>query len=254
MRDHMRTELALSALMMAPLAATARTGSHSPLRQGKPIRRGGLRRATRQGRRRAVHEPHRQLPRSSHRGATGPSPMARAPRESVFHTLKVELVHQHRGATRDLARRHLFASVEGCHNRARIHSALGYLTPEQAEQMASQPRVHRDRGRSDPPDPDPDPPQSPPGAMDDPGRGSPPAPRPATRSRTPPSASDHRSGALGADATDDVERQARMGCLKLPGERLMARDFDRQTSDLHIRAALLNRFTRPGAPETQRVA
>ncbi|MFC5568200.1 hypothetical protein ACFPOC_17490, partial [Rubellimicrobium aerolatum] len=27
--------------------------------------------------------------------------------------------------------------VKGYYNRARIHSALGYLTPEQAEQMAS---------------------------------------------------------------------------------------------------------------------
>ena len=36
-----------------------------------------------------------------------------------------------------------------------------------------------------------------------------------------------------------------MRCLKLLGERLMARDFDRQTTELHIRAALLNRFTQP---------
>ena len=35
-----------------------------------------------------------------------------------------------------------------------------------------------------------------------------------------------------------------MRCLKLLGERLMARDFDRQTTELHIRAALLNRFTK----------
>ena len=45
-----------------------------------------------------------------------------------------------------------------------------------------------------------------------------------------------------------------MRCLKLLGERLMARGFDRQTTELHIRAALLNRFTRLGTPETQRVA
>ncbi len=57
--------------------------------------------------------------------------------ESFFHTLKVELVHQRRWATRDAARRDLFAYVEGYYNRARIHSALGYLTPEQAERNAS---------------------------------------------------------------------------------------------------------------------
>ena len=48
--------------------------------------------------------------------------------------------------------------------------------------------------------------------------------------------------------------EAEMRCLKLPGERLMARDFDRQTTELHIRAALLKRFTQPGTAETQRVA
>ena len=48
--------------------------------------------------------------------------------------------------------------------------------------------------------------------------------------------------------------EAKMRCLKLLGERLMARDFDRQTTELHIRAALLNRFTRLDTPPTQRVA
>ncbi len=33
--------------------------------------------------------------------------------ESFFHTLKVELVHQRRWATRDEARRDLFAYIEG---------------------------------------------------------------------------------------------------------------------------------------------
>ncbi len=61
-----------------------------------------------------------------------------APMESFVHTLKVELVHGRRWATRDEARRDLFSSIEAYHNRARMHSALGYLTPEQAEQrMAS---------------------------------------------------------------------------------------------------------------------
>jgi hypothetical protein len=34
----------------------------------------------------------------------------------------------------------------------------------------------------------------------------------------------------------------------------MARSFDRQTTEPHVRAALLNRFTRLGTPTTQRVA
>jgi len=57
-----------------------------------------------------------------------------------------------------------------------------------------------------------------------------------------------------------------MRCLKLLGERPMAvrqgprtggvpwLTLDRQTTKPHIRAALLNRFTRLGRPETQRVA
>ena len=45
-----------------------------------------------------------------------------------------------------------------------------------------------------------------------------------------------------------------MTCLKLLGERLMSRDFDRQTAELQIRATILNRFTRLGTPETARAA
>jgi hypothetical protein len=42
--------------------------------------------------------------------------------------------------------------------------------------------------------------------------------------------------------------------MKLLGERLMARTANRQTAELQIRAALLNRFTALGMPETVRVA
>jgi hypothetical protein len=45
-----------------------------------------------------------------------------------------------------------------------------------------------------------------------------------------------------------------MRCLKLLGERLMARTFIRQTAELQIRAALLNRFSQLGTPVTTRVA
>ena len=48
--------------------------------------------------------------------------------------------------------------------------------------------------------------------------------------------------------------EAKMRCLKLLGERLTARTPDRQTAELQIRAALLNRFTALGTPETVRVA
>jgi transposase InsO family protein len=56
-----------------------------------------------------------------------------APMESFFHTLKTELVHHRAYATREEAKQDLFQYIEGFYNRQRIHSALGYLTPEQME-------------------------------------------------------------------------------------------------------------------------
>lgn len=46
--------------------------------------------------------------------------------------------------------------------------------------------------------------------------------------------------------------ETKMRCFKLLGERVMARDFDRQVAELQIRAAILNRFTALGTPQTQR--
>ncbi len=57
--------------------------------------------------------------------------------ESWFHTLKTELVHHTRYATRDAAKRDLFAYIETDDNRQRLHSALGYRTPEQVEAQAA---------------------------------------------------------------------------------------------------------------------
>jgi hypothetical protein len=42
----------------------------------------------------------------------------------------------------------------------------------------------------------------------------------------------------------------KMRCFKLLGERVMARDFDRQVAELQVRAAILNRFTCHGTPMT----
>jgi transposase InsO family protein len=60
-----------------------------------------------------------------------------APMESFFGTLKTELVHHREYVDRDTARRELFAYIEGYYNRARIHSAIGYITPQQAEAKAA---------------------------------------------------------------------------------------------------------------------
>jgi putative transposase len=60
-----------------------------------------------------------------------------APMESCLGTLKTELVHQACYKTRNAARHDLFAYIEGYYNRQRLHSALGYITPEQAERQAT---------------------------------------------------------------------------------------------------------------------
>ena len=60
-----------------------------------------------------------------------------APMESFFGTLKTELVHHCDYPDRDAARRDLFAYIEGYYNRRRIHSAIGYITPEQADRKTA---------------------------------------------------------------------------------------------------------------------
>lgn len=44
--------------------------------------------------------------------------------------------------------------------------------------------------------------------------------------------------------------ETKMHCFKRLGERVMARTFERQVTELHIRVALLNRFTQLGRPTT----
>ena len=41
-----------------------------------------------------------------------------------------------------------------------------------------------------------------------------------------------------------------MHCVKLLGQRLSARDFDRLVAEIQIRAAILNPFTELGIPST----
>jgi putative transposase len=59
-----------------------------------------------------------------------------APMESFFHTLKTELVHHQHYATKEQAKRDIFAYIEGYYNRTRRHSAIGYTSPIQMEQKA----------------------------------------------------------------------------------------------------------------------
>lgn len=56
--------------------------------------------------------------------------------ESFFATLKVELIHRHRYATRAAARRSIFEYIEVFYNRQRRHSTLNYVSPSQFEAIS----------------------------------------------------------------------------------------------------------------------
>jgi transposase InsO family protein len=53
--------------------------------------------------------------------------------ESFWATLKTELVHHQHYATRDQARQSIFEYIEVFYNRQRLHSSLGYVSPEAFE-------------------------------------------------------------------------------------------------------------------------
>lgn len=53
--------------------------------------------------------------------------------ESFWATLKTELVHHEHYATREQARRSIFEYIEVFYNRKRLHSSLGYVSPEAFE-------------------------------------------------------------------------------------------------------------------------
>ena len=53
--------------------------------------------------------------------------------ESFWSTLKTELVNHERYATRTEAQRSIFEYIEVFYNRRRLHSSLGYKSPEAFE-------------------------------------------------------------------------------------------------------------------------
>jgi transposase InsO family protein len=124
MRDHLRAELAISALLMA--IQRQRPGAGLIQHSGR-----GIQYAC--GDYQAVLAEAGIIPSMSRRA----NPLDNAPMESFFHTLKTELVHHRTYATRDEARRDLFSYAEGFYNRQRLHSALDYRTPDQAERQAA---------------------------------------------------------------------------------------------------------------------
>jgi transposase InsO family protein len=55
--------------------------------------------------------------------------------ESFYRTLKIELIYQRNYETRIQARRDIFEYIEIFYNRKRLHSSLGYYSPEEYEKM-----------------------------------------------------------------------------------------------------------------------
>ena len=124
MRDHMRQVLTIAALTMAIQRQRPGPGLIHHSDRGSQYAAGGYRQ---------VLDAANMVQSMSRKGNCWDN----APMESFFHTLKTELVHHAAYATREAAKRDLFAYIEGYYNRQRIHSALGYLTPEQAELQAA---------------------------------------------------------------------------------------------------------------------
>ncbi|TPG35584.1 IS3 family transposase [Roseomonas nepalensis] len=60
-----------------------------------------------------------------------------APMESFFGSLKTELEEDGPFLNRQVARSVLFAFIESFYNRQRLHSAIGYKTPADMEQLAA---------------------------------------------------------------------------------------------------------------------
>jgi putative transposase len=124
MREHMRVELTMAALTMAIQRRRPGPGLVHHSDRGSQYAAGDYRKIL--------------------QAATITQSMSRkgnrwdnAPMESFFGTLKTERVHQGDYPDRDAARRDLFAYIEGYYNRRRIHSALGYITPQQADRKSA---------------------------------------------------------------------------------------------------------------------
>jgi len=120
MRDHLRAELTIAALTMAIQRRRPAAGLIHHSDRGSQYAAGDYR---------DILQAAAVVQSMSRKGNCWDN----APMESFFGTLKTELVRQDEYPNRDAARRDLFAYIEGYYNRQRRHSAIGYITPEQAE-------------------------------------------------------------------------------------------------------------------------
>lgn len=120
MADHMRASLVMDALKMAAARRDPPAGLMLHSDRGVQYACGEFR---------SLLEQLGAVASMSRRGECHDN----APKESFWSTLKNELVHHERFATRAQARAALFEYIETFYNRKRLHSSLGYLSPEAFE-------------------------------------------------------------------------------------------------------------------------
>src|SRR3954447_26709884 len=120
MREHMRAELTIAALTMAIQRRRPGPGLIHHSDRGSRYAAGAHRKILQAA----------AITQSMSRKANC---WDNAPMESIFDILKTELVHQRDYPNRDAARRDLFAYIEDYYNRRRIHPAIEYITPVQAD-------------------------------------------------------------------------------------------------------------------------
>jgi putative transposase len=120
MGDRLTAELALSALRMALACRQPEAGllHHSDR---------GVQYASKEYR--ALLTEHGAISSMSRKGNCWDN----APVESLFRSLKTELVHGERYQTRDEARHSIFEWIEVDYNRQRLHETLGHVTPAEYE-------------------------------------------------------------------------------------------------------------------------
>jgi putative transposase len=124
MEDHLRADLPLAALKMAISAQRPGAGLIHHSDRGVQYASESYRKAIRSA---------GFLASMSRKGDCYDN----APMESFFHTLKTELVHHRKYATRAEATRDIFAYIEGFYNRIRRHSAIGFISPIEMELKAA---------------------------------------------------------------------------------------------------------------------
>lgn len=125
MAEHLRTELALTALWMALTTRRPVAGLIHHTDRGSQYTASAYQ---------AVLTSQQLMPSMSHAGDCYDNAVA----ESFVATLKTELLHRQPWPTRQAARHAIFEWIEVFYNRQRRHSALDYLSPAAYEQQLTQ--------------------------------------------------------------------------------------------------------------------